>query len=344
MTFPIPNLLRLPLLLLVLVASVSLLAACGGDDGDEFTVQLDWTPNTNHIGIYVALAEGWYEDEGLDVKIQPYSDISPDVVVANGQADVGISFPQSVIFSRAAGLDIVSVAAVLQRTVSEFAVLDSSDIRRPRDFDGRLYAGFGAPYEEPQIKTVIRADGGAGEFQTAVLSTAAYEALYNKRADFTEIFTAWEGVEAEMRGIKLRTFRYSDYGVPDIYSVVLTARNEDVAAKAEAYRKFLEVTQRGYEFAAQNPAQAAEIFLDYLPEGTFPEPDMVRRSAALLAPVFVSGSNRWGVQEESKWRSYINWLVGSGVVTDANGRVVSQLPGGPLFTSQFLTSQSRAPQ
>ncbi|MPZ50780.1 MAG: ABC transporter permease [Dehalococcoidia bacterium] len=327
-------------LLAVVIASISLLLmSCGGgSDPNKITVQLDWTPNTNHLGIYVALAQGWYEAAGLDVEILPYTDVAPDTIVAAGQADFGVSFPPQVVFSRAAGLDIISVAAVMQRSVTELAVLDSSDIRRPRDFDGRVYAGFGLPYEEPQISTVIKADGGQGNFDTATLSTAAYEAIYNRRADFTEIFTAWEGIEAELRGIKLRTFRYDNYGVPDIYSVVLIAGTEALSERADDYRRFLDITRRGYEFAAQNPAEAARVFLEYPAlRDLFPEPEMVRRSAAMLAPIYMAGVERWGGQDEAKWDAYMDWLVGSGVVTDDKDQPVTQLRGGRLFTNQLLT-------
>ena len=150
--------------------------------------------------------------------------MNPDVVVANGKADIGVSFPPNVVFSRAQGLDVVSVASVLQKGVTELAVLDSSDIKRPKDLDGRLYAGFGLPYEAPLIKTVITSDGGKGTFRTATLSTAAYEALYAKRADFTEIFTTWEGIEADIRGIKLRTFRPDQFGAEPPPSSVASGR------------------------------------------------------------------------------------------------------------------------
>lgn len=315
-----------------------LLAACrgGGSDADRVTVQLDWTPNTNHIGIYVAQAQGWYREAGVRVEILPYNDVNPDTVVANGRADVGVSFPPNLIFSRAAGLDLVSIAMVLQRGVTELAVLEASDLRRPRDFDGKVYAGFGLPYEEPQIRTVIRADGGRGEFQTATLTTHAYEALYNRRADFTEIFVTWEGIEADLRGIKLRTFRYDDYGVPDIGTVVLVARAEAVSKRGDTLRRFLQATRRGYEFAARQPQEASRIFLDALPRGTFPEPAMVTRSSAMLAPIFVDSAGRWGHHDATKWQAYSSWLLAQGVVKDSRDRVLSQLPGGPLFTNDLL--------
>ncbi len=330
------------LLLLVAVICLVLASACGGGNkstGDKVTVQLDWTPNTNHIGIYIALAKGWYKDAGLDVSVLPYSDLNPDTVVANGNADVGISFPANVVFSRAAGLDVVSIAAVLQHNVTELAVLDSSDIQRPRDLDGKTYAGFGLPYEVPSIRTVIQADGGTGDFKTATLSTAAYDALYNGRADFTEIFTTWEGIEAQLRGIKLRTFKYQDYGLPDYPSVVLETTEKEVQNRPDVLRKFLSVTRRGYEYAAQHPDEAAQEFVDYVGKDVFPEQDLVKLSDEALAGIFVDSTGTWGLQSSQDWDAYTKWLLDQNIVTDQDGKVVTQISGGPLYTNQLLSSQ-----
>jgi ABC-type nitrate/sulfonate/bicarbonate transport system substrate-binding protein len=333
---------RLVLAALLLTGLVFALS-CGGNDGNggesRLRVQLDWTPNTNHIGIYVALANGWYQEAGIDVQIQPYTDINPDTIVANGRADIGISFPANVVFSRAAGLELVSVAAVLQRNPTELAVLASSNITRPRDFDGRTYAGFGLPYEQPQIRTVIQMDGGRGNFDNATLSTAAYEALYEGRADFTEIFVTWEGIEARLRGIDLRTFRYDDYGVPDFPGVIMVAQQKTVKDKEVTLRKFLEVTRRGYEYAAREPDAATQVFIGALPSGTFPEPEMVRLSTRMLASYFVDGSGRWGEQDADDWKAYSHWLVDQGIVKDSRDGVIaseSDLPGGPLYTNALL--------
>jgi ABC-type nitrate/sulfonate/bicarbonate transport system substrate-binding protein len=340
------------LVLAALLALLSLIVACGGDDDDDaattagdtsnapatIKLQLDWTPNTNHIGIYLALAKGWYDDANLTVDVLPFVDASPDTLVANGNADIGISFPASVIYSRAAGLDLVSVAAVLQSNPTELAVLASSDIQSPKDFDGHIYAGFGLPYEVPQIKTVVQADGGTGDFDTAVLNTFAYEALYNGDADFAEIFTTWEGIEARLRGIELRTFRYDDYGMPDFPGVVLIANGKAVTGdKADAIRRFLAVTQRAYEYAAENPDEAAQEFMDYLPD-TFPEPELVTDSTEQLVPYFVQSGEHWGVQDPEMWNAYAGWFIDQGLVTDADDKPVTDLSAlGTLFTNDLLS-------
>src|SRR6188508_1848955 len=124
---------------------------------------LDWTPNTNHTGIYVAAANGWYEQAGVDLQILPYT-TAPETLIAAGQAECGISFQDALTFAATAGAPIVSVMAILQHTAQDIAVLASSDITRPRDLDGRIYAGFGYPNEEPTLESVIKADGGTGRF------------------------------------------------------------------------------------------------------------------------------------------------------------------------------------
>ena len=183
---------------------------------------MDWTPNTNHTGLYVAQQQGWFADAGLDVQILPYNSTSPDTLVSSGAAEFGISFQDSFTVSKAAGADIVSVLAVLQHWGTAIGVrADRADLRSPRDLDGKTYGGFGAAYEVPKMQAIIRAAGGKGDFKTVVLGTSAYEALYAGQVDFTEPFLAWEGIEAQLRNEPLKTFAYADYGFPDAYSVIV---------------------------------------------------------------------------------------------------------------------------
>ncbi|MEO5940925.1 MAG: ABC transporter substrate-binding protein, partial [Candidatus Limnocylindrales bacterium] len=125
---------------------------------------LDWTPNTDHTGFFVARAKGWYRDAAIDLSILPYATATPETLLAAHQAECGISFQDSLTFAVAAGADIVSVAAILQKTASAIGVLADGPIQRPRDLDGKTYAGFGYPNEDPTLKFVIKADGGTAQF------------------------------------------------------------------------------------------------------------------------------------------------------------------------------------
>src|SRR5439155_829458 len=259
--------------------------------GTPATVRLalDWTPNTDHTGFFVARHEGWYRDAGIDLKVLPYATAAPETLLAAHQAECGISFQDSMTFAVAKGADIVSVAAILQKTASAIGVLASSQIQRPRDLDGKIYAGFGYPNEVPTLKAVIQADGGKGDFKVATLDAAAYEALYNHQADFTIPFTAWEGVEATMRHIHLRYFRFSDYGFPEFYQVVLACDRQWLDKDPDAARRFAGATGRGVQFAAGHPDDAAAMLVSGTP-GVFP--------FVLPAPSDVLGS-LWRFRDEA---------------------------------------------
>ena len=300
---------------------------------------LDWTPNTNHTGIYVAEANGWYDQAGVDLQILPYASATPETLVAAGQAECGISFQDSLTFAAAAGADLVSVAAILQKTASAIGVLASGPLQRPRDLDGKTYAGFGYPNEDPTLKFVIKADGGTGTFKTAMLDAAAYEALYNKRADFTIPFTAWEGVEAELRGIKLRYFQFADYGFPEYYQVVLACDRQWLEKEPDAARRFVAATVRGFQLAAAQPADGAALLVSENPGVFDANKDLPRASQQFLADggYLVDANGVFGKQTLERWTAYSDFLYEQGLLVDRAGKpLTAPIDYGRLFTNDFL--------
>ena len=300
---------------------------------------LDWTPNTNHIGFYVAQAKGWYKDAGIELDVLPYGTVAPEAVLAAHQAECGISFQDALTFAVAAGGRITSVMAILQHTAQDIAVLASSGIERPKQLDGKVYAGFGYPNEVPTLQAVIQHDGGKGDFDVVTLDTAAYDALYAKRADFVITFAAWEGIEAQERGISLRTFAFTDYGFPDFYQVVLACDRDWLARDPDAAKAFVGATAKGFEFAATNPDDAADILIAQNP-GVFDDnPDLPRASAAYMAAhqLLVDDAGHAGTQTLEKWHGYSGFLYDQGTLVDKDGKPLTSPPDyASLFTDDFL--------
>jgi ABC-type nitrate/sulfonate/bicarbonate transport system substrate-binding protein len=302
---------------------------------------LDWTPNTDHTGFYVAQANGWYAQAGVDLRILPYAGTTPEALMTAGQAECGISFQDALTFAAAAGAPVVSVMAILQRTASAIGVLQSSDIQRPADLDGKIYAGFGYPNEEPTLKAVIQADGGTGTFQTVTLDSAAYEALYAKRADFTIVFTAWEGVEADLRGIPLRYFHFSDYGFPEFYQVVLACDQRWLAREPDLARAFVAATVRGFEVAADDPDRAAQLLVQQNPGAFEADPQLPLASQRFLADggYLSDEAGQVGVQTLDRWTAYSSFLYDQGLLTGPDGKPLAAPPDySALFTNAYLPS------
>ena len=334
---------------LILIVGLALAACGGGTPGTAGSAQptaertpiriaLDWTPNTNHTGLYVAQQEGWFSHAGLDVEFVPYNNTPPDTLVGSGAAEFGISFQDSFTYAKASGVDAVSVMAIAQHWTSQIAVrADRADISSPRDLDGKTYGGFGAAYEVPKMQAVIRDAGGAGQFQTVVLGTAAYEALYAGQVDFTEPFVSWEGIEAELRGQPLKTFNYTDYGFPDAYSVILIGNSPWLTQHPDLAAAFVQAAQRGYQLAADDPDRAGQLLMDANP-GAFTEPELVRRSQRLLSERYLRDeSGRVGPQTLDKWSGYSGFAFDSGALTGPDGAPLTARPDfATWFTDDYL--------
>ena len=331
-----------PFLALLLALSL-LVAACGGGAPaaparTPVRIALDWTPNTNHTGLYVAQEEGWFADAGLDVQFLPYNETAPDTLVGSGAADFGISFQETFSYAKAGGADTVSVMAILQHWASGIAVkADRADIASPRDLDGKTYGGFGSPYEQPKMRRVIQDAGGRGDFRSVTLGTSAYEALYAGQVDFAEPFLAWEGIEAEMRGQPLKTFALTDHGFPDAYAVLLIGNGTWLRSHPDQARAFVQAAQRGYQLAADDPARGAELLQKANP-GAFPEPELVTRSQKMLAERYLRDENgRVGPQKAEKWAAYSGFLYDTGTLTGPDGQPLAARPDfASWFTDDYL--------
>jgi ABC-type nitrate/sulfonate/bicarbonate transport system substrate-binding protein len=319
----------------LILAVTLVLAACGtggapasGPPTAERTpirIALDWTPNTNHTGLYVAQQEGWFSQAGLDVEFVPYNNTPPDTLVGSGAAEFGISFQDSFTYAKASGVDAVSVMAIAQHWTSQIAV--------------RADGGFGAAYEVPKMQAVIKDAGGAGQFQNVVLGTAAYEALYAGQVDFTEPFVTWEAIEAQLRGQPLKTFDYTDYGFPDSYNVLLIGNGSWLQAHPDQARAFVQAAQRGYEFAADDPANAAEL-LEKANPGAFTEPELVTRSQQMFSERYLRDeSGAVGTQTLDKWSGFSGFLYDTGTLVGPDGKPLTARPDfATWFTDEYLAA------
>ncbi|MGW0019703.1 ABC transporter substrate-binding protein [Rhodococcus sp. NPDC003382] len=327
--------------LLVAIVAIALVPACSSSESDDtIRFALDWTPNTNHTGLYVAMQEGLFDEAGLDVEILPYNNTTPDTLVDAGNAEFGISTQGMTTFARAAGSHTVSVLAPLQHWATGIAVkADRADLARPRDLDGHIYAGFGDPGDEETLRQVIRNDGGRGEFTSVILGTSAYEAVYSGTADFTASYLAWEGIEAEHRGLPMRYFSYTDYGFPDAYAIVISGNEDWLAEHPEQARAFVQAVQRGYEIAAEDPERAARDLIDANP-GAFEDEALVFESQRMLSADQLRDENgNVGTQTLERWTGYSRFLYEKGLLAGPDGRPLTEEPDwSTYFTDDYLTS------
>ena len=340
-----------------LLAAVLLLAGCGskGESGEgnapaaspetsqeapsssadsltDVKVVLDWTPNTNHTGLYAARDKGYWEKRGLKVEIVLPPETGASQMVASGAAEFGVGYQEELTLGRENGVPLVSLAAIIQHNTSGFASAAEKNITRPADFEGRTYAGWGSPVEEAVIGTLMKQDG-ADISKVKMINTGTggdFFTSIKRDIDFAWIYYAWTGVEAELRNEKLNIVWLTDYDKRlDYYTPLLMTSEKMIAEKPDIVRAFVEGAAEGYQFAIDHPEEAAELLIQAVPELNA---DLVRASQKWLSPRYQDDAPRWGEQKREVWAGYAEWLIEHGIMS-------KELDYDAMFTNEFLPQQ-----
>ncbi len=299
------------------LACALVLAACapGPAPAEPLVLMLDWVPNTNHSGLFLAQSEGYFADEGLQVEIIQPGEVYAEQAVASGAADFGISFQEQVTLAVADGVPLVSIAAILQHNTSGFASRGELDVLSPADWEGLRYGAFGSPFEAPTLQGLMACDGG--DFTRLEIVETGFTdplaLLQQGRIDLAWIFYGWQGLQAELQGIELDIVHMDDQFdcIPDYYTPVLIANREIVQARPEWVRLFLRAVSRGYTLAAADPEAAAAALLEAAPEL---DPALVHASQAWISPQYQADAQRWGEQSASVWQDYADWMTDNGIL------------------------------
>lgn len=309
---------RIAILLVATTIIFCIFAACATakDDNhteeklEKITMALDWTPNTNHTGIYVAQEKGYFEEAGLQVDVVQSPEDGAEVLVASGKAQFGISFQDSMAaaLTGEAPLPITAVAAVIQHNTSGIISRKGEGIDRPKGMEDHAYATWNGPIELAVIKQVVEKDGGDFDKISLVPSTVTDEvsALQIKEVDALWIFYAWAGIKTEVAGLETDYFAFADMDpVFDYYTPVIISGNSFLEEHPETAKAFLEALTRGYEDAVRDPEEAAQILCKAVPEL---DEELVLASQKYLADEYQADASQWGVIDETRWNRFYQWL------------------------------------
>jgi ABC-type nitrate/sulfonate/bicarbonate transport system substrate-binding protein len=296
----------------------------------DVTVMLDWTPNTNHSGLYVAEANGWYDDAGLNVEIIQPGEQGGLPALASGDADFAVSVQEQLTPARTQGAPVVSIAAIIASNTSSLVALADEGISRPRDLAGHRYGGFGGDLETELVRRLVECDGGnpdAVEF-VEVGNVDYRVGLQRDHYDFVWIFDGWDGIRLRQAGLDVTTLPFADYFdcIPDWYTPLLATSEQLVESDPDLVADFMQATARGYQAAIDDPDAAADALLEAAPEL---DERLVRESAEYLAGRYRADDRPWGLQEEKVWSDFTEFLRQAGIL---EGDFVVQ----DAYTNEFL--------
>lgn len=324
-------------LVLIIILNCFAFTGCGNkdkasnDESRKITLVLDWTPNTNHTGIYVAMEKGFFAEEGIEVEVVQPPEGGAEVLVASGKAEFGISFQDTMapaIIGEDA-LDITAVAALVQHNTSGIISRAGEGMDRPSGMEGHSYSTWNGSIELAMLENVVEADGGDFSKVELIPSTVTDEvsALSTKSTDSIWIFYGWAGVKMELEDIETDYFAFKDINpVFDYYSPVLIANNAFLQDESEYAKGFLRALKKGYEYAIENPEEAAQILCDNASELDY---DLVLASQQYLAKEYKAEVSRWGYIDPARWNGFYSWLNEEGLVEET-------IPDNTGYTNDYL--------
>ncbi|MCM3663106.1 ABC transporter substrate-binding protein [Mesobacillus subterraneus] len=294
----------------------------------KVSIVLDWTPNTNHTGIYVAKEKGYFKKRGLDVKIILPGEAGADQLVASGKSQFGVSYQEGITQARIQGIPIISLAAVIQHNTSGFASPKAKNIISPKGFEGKTYGGWGSPIEKAVITSLMKQeDADVEKVKIVNMGDSDFFTAVNRDIDYAWIYYGWTGIEAEIRNEPINMVYLTDYSKKlDYYTPVITTNEKMIKNDPQTVRAFVAALTEGYEFAIEHPGDSAEILIKAVPDL---DEELVKKSQEWLSPKYKDDAERWGEQKLEVWENYSEWMFD-------NGLLEKELEAEKAFTNEFL--------
>ncbi|WP_324822692.1 ABC transporter substrate-binding protein [Sinanaerobacter sp. ZZT-01] len=324
--------------LILILSFLLILSSCGAnnpkdssaDHLEKITFVLEWSPNTNHTGVYVAQAKGYYEDLGLDVEIVIPPENGASALVASGKAQFGVDVQEGLGTELTLDnpLPITAVASIIDHNTSGLISEKEKGIDDFSKLEGKTYASWDSPTELAIMKQTMT-DAGCDYSKLKTVPAPATDSVSLIRSgdvDVVWVYEAWDVISARLANVDFNFIKFSDETpVLDFYTPLIIANNDFLKENPETSKKFMEATAKGYEYAIENPEDAAQILVNAVPELSL---DLVTASQQFLAKEYKAEKTKWGSFDEQRWIAFYDWMY--------EQKLIPSPLGHSGFTNEFL--------
>ena len=318
---------KILILCLILVFVVS----CGKSKSNQkIKIVLDWVPNTNHTGLYVAKDLGYFKEEGLDVEIVQPPEGSTTALIGAGGAEFGISFQDTLAksFAKESPVPVTAVAAILQHNTSGIISLKEKGIDSPKKLEGKKYATWEDNIEQAILKKLVTDDkGNFSKVKLIPYTITDVVTGLKTDVDAVWVYYAWDGIATERAGLQTNFLKIRDYGEElDYYSPVIIGNNDFLKKNPEIAKKVLKAIKKGYEYAIKNPEESAKILVKNSPELDI---NLVTASQKWISKEYQSDAKEWGIINGNRWNRFYEWLY-------KNKAVEREIPKNFGYSNEYL--------
>ncbi|HWC48579.1 MAG TPA: ABC transporter substrate-binding protein [Solirubrobacterales bacterium] len=331
--------LRIPAIALAALALALALAACGakseggGSERESFSLTLDFYPNPDHAGIYMAQKLGYFEEAGLDVNIAAPSDpAAPVKQVAAGRTDLAITYEPEVALAHDQGLDVVAVGALVNRPLTSLIWLNESGIKGVGDLKGKTIATAGIPYQDAFLKTILaRVHLTPDDVKSVNVGFGLIPALASGSAQaMLGGYSNVEGVDLRERGKAPVVTPVDQLGVPTYDELVFVANREKLEEDPQKFHLFLAALERGTKAAAEKPSEATTTITEANPDL---EPKLAAAEVKATLPLLSAetGNQPYGYMDPKEWEAFVGWM--------RDNELIGSLPkASELLDNSYLPS------
>lgn len=308
-----------------------MLGGCSNDkQKDKIDVVLDWVPNTNHTGLYVAKELGYFDEEGIDVNIICPPEDASVILVACGKAQFGISSQGalSMAFCREYPLPVTAVSAIMQHNTAGIITKKDKNITSASMLEGKTYASFNGPTELAMLKYIVSKDGGDYNKINVIPNTVTdVVSALNTNVDAMLVYYNYEGVLAKVNNLDINFIAFRDIDeCLDYYVPVIISNDNFLKNNPDLARKFLSAVKKGYEYAAKNPQDSADILMRQIPQS---DRNFIIESQKYTSYQYIDDAGSWGIIDEDRWNSFYRWLYDNNVID-------KKIEDGTGFTNNYL--------
>ena len=305
-----------------LLAAGMMTGAAAAEEMTDITFCLDWTPNTNHTGVYAAAALGYYEEAGLNVQIVQPPENGAVLMCASGQAQFAVDAQDTM----AAALDkdeplaVTAVAGIVSHNTSGILSREGDGIDTPAGMEGRTYATWDSPIELAMLRFVMEQEGADFDKVTLIPNEITDEpaALAAHQTDAVWVFYGWSGINAQIEEVPCDYWAFGDISPElDYYTPVLIASNEFLESNPEEAKAFMEATAKGYAYAIEHPTEAADMLIAGDTTGSLNgSEELVYASQEYLSGAYApDAGTAWGYIDPERWDAFYGWLYENGLTT-----------------------------
>ncbi|MBF0713701.1 ABC transporter substrate-binding protein [Gemella sp. GH3] len=292
---------------------------------------LDWAPNTNHTGLYVAKEKGYFKEIGIDLDVKlPPEDSSSDLVI-NNKAPFTIYFQDSMANKLAKGAKITAVAAIVENNTSGIISKASENINSPKDLESKKYGTWNDPIELAMIKNIVENNGGSYNNIKLVPNSDSNSitSIENNIFDASWIYYGWDGIMAKKQNIDTNFFYLKDYNENlNYYSPIIIANNDYLKNNNDEAKKIIQAIKKGYQYTIDNPEEAAEILIKYSPE-LKNKREFVIESQKYLSKQYATNKEKWGEIDPTRWSNFYKWI-------NENNIIDNKLQEDSGFTNEYV--------